>query len=138
MSAHTDTGHVPHDDEAPHGSLRGYVTGFVLSIILTAAAFWVVMGHVFHGPVTAVLVISALGVVQIFVHMVYFLHMSTKSENGWSLMALAFALVLVTIVFSGSLWVMYHQNTNMMPMPGGGMAPAKAMPMSPADMRNMP
>ncbi len=64
-------------------------------------------------------------VVQIVVHMVYFLHMNTRSEGGWTMLALIFTIVLVVITLSGSIWVMYHLNANMMPM-------------SPQDMRQMP
>jgi cytochrome o ubiquinol oxidase operon protein cyoD len=53
--------------------------------------------------------------VQIVVHMVYFLHMNAKVEGGWNMLALIFTIVLVVITLSGSLWVMYHMNTNMMP-----------------------
>ncbi len=53
---------------------------------------------------------------QIVVHMVYFLHMNPRSEGGWNMLALIFTVVLVVIVLSGSLWVMYHLNSNMMPM----------------------
>ena len=66
-----------------------------------------------------------LAFVQIVVHMIYFLHMNTKSEGGWTMMALVFTAVLVVITLSGSIWVMYHMNTNMMPdmaaQLGGGM-----------------
>jgi cytochrome o ubiquinol oxidase operon protein cyoD len=51
--------------------------------------------------------------------------MNAKSEGGWTLLALIFTLVLVVIALSGSLWVMYHLNENMMPS-------------SMSDMRNMP
>ena len=54
--------------------------------------------------------------VQIYVHMVYFLHMNPKAEGGWTMMALIFTLVLVVITLSGSLWIMYHLKTNMMPV----------------------
>jgi cytochrome o ubiquinol oxidase operon protein cyoD len=54
-------------------------------------------------------------VVQIFVHMIYFLHMDARTEHGWSLMALIFTIVMVVIALAGSLWVMYHLNANMMP-----------------------
>jgi cytochrome o ubiquinol oxidase operon protein cyoD len=63
------------------------------------------------------IVLLGIGAVQIVVHMVYFLHMSPKSQGGWNMMALVFTLVLVVITMSGSMWVMYHLNTNMMPMP---------------------
>ncbi len=47
--------------------------------------------------------------------MIFFLHMTPQSEDGWSLMALIFTLIMVAIALIGSLWVMYHLNTNMMP-----------------------
>lgn len=116
---HHDPHHDDHDthgDGAAHSTVAGYVNGFVLSVVLTAIPFWLVMsGGVVSSGVTA-LVILAFAAVQIVVHMVYFLHMNTKSEHGWSILALIFTTVLVVIMLSGSLWVMYHLNTNMMPM----------------------
>ena len=58
----------------------------------------------------------AFAVVQIVVHMIYFLHMDTRSEQGWSMMALIFTIIKVVIALTGSLWVMYHLNANMMPV----------------------
>ena len=117
---------VVHDHhEAGHGSRRGYITGFVLSVILTAIPFWLVMGNVIEDKVVTGVVILALAVVQIVVHMIYFLHMNAHSEGGWTMMALIFTVVLVVIALAGSLWVMYHLNTNMMPMPGGMTGPVR-------------
>ncbi len=104
-----------HDHDASHGTLKGYLTGFVLAVVLTAIPFWLVMGKVFGQSSTTAIVILALAAVQIVVHMVYFLHMNAKSEGGWTMLALIFTLVLVVITLSGSLWVMYHLNHNMMP-----------------------
>ena len=118
MSAGHDThGHDDHhhEDEGPHSTVKGYTIGFVLSVILTVIPFWLVMGKVFDKPSTTALVILALAAVQIVVHMIYFLHMNTKVEGGWSMLALIFTVVLVVITLSGSIWVMYHLNTNMMP-----------------------
>ena len=135
MTEHALGGHGDaHDDHGDdmggmHISLRGYVTGFVLSVILTAVAFWLVMGKVIQSPVATTILILALGAVQIVVHMIYFLHMNTRSESGWTMMALIFTIVLVVITLSGSTWVMYHLNTNMMPQMQG---------MSPHDMSQMP
>jgi cytochrome o ubiquinol oxidase operon protein cyoD len=105
-----------HGHEAGHGTLKSYMTGFALSIILTAIPFWLVMAGVFESPVVTAGLVMALAAVQIVVHMIYFLHMNTKSENGWTVMALIFTIVIVVIALSGSLWVMYHLNHNMMPM----------------------
>ncbi|MFA5968849.1 MAG: cytochrome o ubiquinol oxidase subunit IV [Sphingomonas sp.] len=105
-----------HGEGAPHGSLKDYVIGFVLSVILTAIPFWLVMAHPFSNGVTIAL-IMAFATVQIIVHMIYFLHMSPRAEDGWSMTALLFTVIIVAIMLSGSLWVMYNLNTNMMPMP---------------------
>lgn len=99
----------------PQGTMRGYITGFVLAAILTVIPFWLVMGEVFDNRTVTALVIMAFAVVQIVVHMVFFLHMNPRSEGGWTLLALAFTLIIVVITLAGSLWVMYHLNTNMMP-----------------------
>ena len=104
-----------HGAGAVHFTLRGYVTGFVAAVILTAIPFWLVMGRTFGSSSITAAVILAFAAVQIVVHMVYFLHMSPKSEGGWNLLALLFTVMLVVIALSGSLWVMYHLNHNMMP-----------------------
>lgn len=108
-----------HDDHADHGSLKSYATGFLLSVILTAIPFWLVIGKVFDKSSTTAFVILVFAAAQIIVHMIYFLHMNTASEGGWSMLALIFTVVLVVIMLSGSIWVMYHLNHNMMP----GMTP---------------
>ncbi len=122
---HGDHGHGHEDDGAAHSTLKGYATGFILSVILTAIPFWLVMGNVFEKSSTTALVILGFAAVQIVVHMIYFLHMNTKSEGGWNMLALIFTLVVVVITLSGSLWVMFHMNANMMPM-------------STHEMKNMP
>ncbi|WP_295993028.1 cytochrome o ubiquinol oxidase subunit IV [Rugamonas sp.] len=111
-SGHDDHGH---DDGAPHGSLKDYAIGFVLSVILTAIPFFLVMHKVFDKSSTTAAVILGFAAVQVIVHMVYFLHMNGKVEGGWSILATLFTLVLLLIVLSGSIWVMYHMNVNMMP-----------------------
>ena len=123
MSEHIHE-HDHHDDhhgaEGPHVTLKEYVTGFVLAVILTVIPFWLVMGNVFESTTTTVIIILAFALVQIVVHMVYFLHMNFHSEGGWNMLALIFTLVLVFITLAGSLWVMYNLNVNMMPGMMGG------------------
>jgi|UniRef100_UPI0035CB8C60 cytochrome o ubiquinol oxidase operon protein cyoD len=115
MSADTHThGHEAHHDDAPHGSLRDYIIGFVLSVILTAIPFALVMTGMLDHTWTAILVLGS-ALIQVFVHMIYFLHMNTSNEGGWSFLALLFTLIVIVITLSGSIWVMYHMNANMMP-----------------------
>ncbi|WP_454724600.1 MULTISPECIES: cytochrome o ubiquinol oxidase subunit IV [Cupriavidus] len=107
--------HDGHGDDAMHATFGGYMTGFVLAIILTAIPFWLVMAHVFEKSSTTALVLLGCAAVQIVVHMIYFLHMNARSEGGWTMLALIFTIVLVVIALSGSLWVMFHLDQNMMP-----------------------
>lgn len=109
-------GHAEAQDHAPgaHGSLKGYLIGFGLSVVLTAIPFWLVMTGVLPAQATGFIIVG-FAAVQIVVHMVFFLHMTGKTEGGWSMLALLFTIIIVVITLSGSLWVMYHLNTNMMP-----------------------
>ena len=113
MSEHID---ASDDHSGYHASVKGYLTGFCLSVVLTAIPFWLVMAKVLPTSGITALVVLGFATVQIVVHMVYFLHMNTRVEGGWSLLALLFTGVLVMIMLSGSIWVMYHLNTNMMPV----------------------
>jgi cytochrome o ubiquinol oxidase operon protein cyoD len=120
VSAHIDShdhhnDHDDHNEGASHSTFGGYMIGFVLAVILTAIPFWLVMGKVIPDAHTMALVITAFAAIQIVVHMIYFLHMNTKSEGGWNMLALMFTLVVLVISLSGSIWVMFHMNTNMMP-----------------------
>lgn len=116
-----------HEEEGGyHATYKGYLIGFILSVVLTAIPFWLVMGKVLPSPRVTAFVILGFAAVQMIVHMVYFLHLNAKVEGGWSLLAMVFTTALVVIMLSGSIWVLYHLNTNMMPS------------MDPQTMRNMP
>lgn len=118
MSAsHADTvhDHHGHADAGLHFSLKGYAIGFVLSVILTAIPFWLVMNHVIASTSAAKLVLLVFAAVQVVVHMIYFLHLNTKAEGGWTFLATIFTIIMVAIVLAGSIWVMYHLDVNMMP-----------------------
>ena len=112
---HDDHAHGGHDANEPHSTFSGYMTGFLLSIILTAIPFWLVMAKVISERPTAVMVLGGFAVIQILVHMFYFLHMNGKVEGGWTLLSTIFTVVFVAIAIAGTLWVMFHMNTNMMP-----------------------
>jgi cytochrome o ubiquinol oxidase operon protein cyoD len=122
-----------HDGSAIHGSMRDYVIGFVLAVILTAIPFWLVMNNVIKDSATAGFVLLGFAVVQIVVHMVYFLHMNSKSEGGWNMLALLFTIITVVIAMAGSIWVMFHMNHNMMPT-----MPTAPVGNTPQQMHDMP
>ena len=98
-----------------HASVKSYMIGFVLSVILTAVPFGLVMDPVHHGftAETVLAAILALAVVQVFVHVVYFLHMDRSAEQRWNVVAFAFTTMILVIVVSGSVWIMHNATSNM-------------------------
>jgi len=73
------------------------------------------MEKVIPNTQTLAVVLLTFAAIQIVVHMIYFLHMNPRSEGGWNMLALIFTLVIVVITLAGSIWVMFHLNSNMMP-----------------------
>lgn len=107
---------MSHQDEyIMHSNLKKYTIGFILAIILTITSFWLVISKVISNTDITSLVLFFLAIVQIIIHMIYFLHMNFKSEGGWTMLALIFTILVITIMMTGSLWVMYHMNYNMTP-----------------------
>jgi len=107
-----------------HASVKSYMIGFVLSVLLTAVPFGLVMdkGHYGFGVETVLAAILVLAVVQVFVHVVYFLHMDRSAEQRWNVVAFAFTTMILLIVVSGSVWIMHNATTNM----AHSMAPTSA------------
>ena len=90
-----------------------YTKGFILSIVLTAIPFALVIRGAL--PRTGTLVaIFGTGVVQILVHLYYFLHLNTSSKARWNLMAMLFALLIMILIVGGTIWIMYHLNYRLM------------------------
>jgi cytochrome o ubiquinol oxidase operon protein cyoD len=111
------------DTEAGRFSLRTYLIGFLLSAVLTAVPFWIVMQGIVDSKTVAVSLVVVFAVAQIIVHTVSFLHVNTRVQGGWTLVAYVFTAVLVLIIIAGSVWIMTHLNLNMMPgMPAGSMS----------------
>jgi cytochrome o ubiquinol oxidase operon protein cyoD len=107
-----DHGHTTHSGES-HGSFGSYTAGFILSVLLTAAAFGIIMTGSLTGQ-SALLAIAGLAFVQIIVHLVFFLHMNTSSAQRWNVMAFGFTVLTAVILIVGSLWIMHNVSMNMM------------------------
>ena len=125
VHGHEEGADGAHDDGVPHASMREYLVGFGLSVVLTAIPFWLVMGDVLSSKLLTTGLLLAFALAQMLVHIVCFLHLNTRSQGGWNMLAAIFTVVLVIITISGSLWVMFNMNANMMPL-------------SEHEMRNLP
>ncbi|ATA24948.1 cytochrome o ubiquinol oxidase subunit IV [Brenneria goodwinii] len=107
--SHSTTDHAG----ASHGSVKSYLIGFVLSVILTVIPFAMVMsGSASQHAI--ILTVVGCAVVQILVHLIYFLHLSSASEERWNVVALAFTVLIIAIVVAGSIWIMWNTHANMM------------------------
>lgn len=102
-----------HIGGSAHGTYKSYITGFILSVILTVIPFWMVMNGEFAKS-TIVVGIVIFAVVQILVHLVYFLHLNTSSEERWNVMAFVYTVIVIGVLVGGSLWIMIHLHYNMM------------------------
>jgi cytochrome o ubiquinol oxidase operon protein cyoD len=106
-SSHTNSG-------ASHASLKSYVIGFMLSLLLTGLSFGAVMSGLVPGD--AILpAITVLAVVQLIVQLVFFLHLGTSPEQRNNTTIFLLTIMLIAIIVSGSLWVIHNANVNMMP-----------------------
>ncbi len=100
-------------------SLKTYVTGYVLSVLLTVTAFGMMWGHIYTHhtfPTHAMLTYGfiALAVLQLLVQLFFFLHMGRGKNKHWNAAALGFALFIVTVLVGGTLWIMQNlQHGNM-------------------------
>ena len=87
----------------PRASGTDYNIGFLLAVILTLIPFGLVMTDAFEDTATTALIVMSLGVVQIIVHMVYFLP------------ALIVPVLPVAILLVGTLWGMAPLDGNAVP-----------------------
>ncbi|KAF6695653.1 cytochrome o ubiquinol oxidase subunit IV [Pseudomonas sp. EKM23D] len=103
--------HDSHD--ASHGSVRSYAIGFILSVILTLIPFGLVMYPTLPKSITLMIVL-AFAVIQVLVHLVYFLHLDRSEAQRENVIAFVFAGLVIVLLVGLSLWIMFSIHTYMM------------------------
>ncbi len=100
-----------------HETLTLRVIGYVASLLLTLASFWVVAyPEALHLQTqTTILFILIFAGLQAFVQSVCFLHILNEKKPRWNLFIFASTISIIVIIVSFSIWVMNHLNYNMMP-----------------------
>ena len=109
--------HAPGDEpveDAGHW-VRNANRGLGFSVILTVAAFVLANTQLIYGPAIPVGLL-VLAIAQMGVHLVFFLHITTGPDNTNNVLALAYGILIVFLIVVGSIWIMTHLQTNMMPM----------------------
>ena len=112
-------GDISISDEAEQrtsSDLGIYTIGLALAVILTATSFWVANTSLLWLPGIS-LGLAVLAIAQMGIHLVFFLHITSGPDNTNNVLALAFGILIVTLVVVGSLWIMSNLNDNMTPPP---------------------
>jgi cytochrome o ubiquinol oxidase subunit IV len=95
--------------------ILGYLFGLGLSILFTIVAFYVSRTSLVWQPsIPAALIVLAIA--QMGVHIVFFLHITTRPDSINNVMALMYGVFIVFVLIVGSVWIMTHLNHNMIPM----------------------
>jgi cytochrome o ubiquinol oxidase subunit IV len=103
--------------DAAEGTSPGvfvYTIGLFLAVILTATSFWVANTSLLWAPGIS-LGLAVLAIAQMGVHLVFFLHVTTGPNNTNNVLALAFGMLIATVVVTGSMWIVTNLKDNMMP-----------------------
>ena len=86
-----------------------YLIGFILSIGLTLAAYFIVVDKWLSGW-GLTFGLAVLAIAQLLVQLFFFLHLSRRPSQRWKVVVFGFALVVVIILVFGTLWIMYNLN----------------------------
>jgi cytochrome o ubiquinol oxidase operon protein cyoD len=104
---------VEHEEST--ANFLSYTAGLGLAILATIASFIVSQTDLLWAPGIPVgLVVLAFA--QIGVHLVFFLHLGSAPDNTNNILALAFGILIVFLVITGSIWIIANLHANMMPM----------------------
>jgi cytochrome o ubiquinol oxidase operon protein cyoD len=108
-------GDEPLGGQEPAESAASYLIGLGFAALLTIVSFFVARTTLVWQPSLPVALV-VLAIAQMGVHLVFFLKITTGPDNVNNVMALAFGVLIVLLLLTGSLWIMAHLNHNMMPM----------------------
>lgn len=97
-----------------HPTLSSYVTGFVLSIILTIIPYIIVVNGYLSGNKQVVFLLG-FAILQLIIQLYFFLHLGQESKPRFNLISLIFMVCIIMFIVVGSLWIMnnldYHTMT---------------------------
>ena len=102
------------EDYEPTASYLSYTVGLGLAILATIASFVVSQTNLLWAPGIPVGLL-VLAIAQIGVHLVFFLHLGSGSDNTNNILALAFGVLIVGLIIGGSIWIIANINGNTMP-----------------------
>src|SRR5437899_4434379 len=108
-------GDIPSDESQawPPSEALVYTIGLLVALILTATSFWVANTSLLW-PGGVGLGLAVLAIAQMGIHLVFFLHITTGPDSTNNVLALAFGLLIVFVVVTGTIWIVADLNDNML------------------------
>jgi cytochrome o ubiquinol oxidase operon protein cyoD len=98
-----------------HGDRRSYLIGLAYAVVLTLASFWTASTDLIYPPGVPIL-LGVLAIAQMGVHLAFFLHITSASDQANNFLSLAFGVFVVGLTVFGSMLIMSNLNHSMMPM----------------------
>lgn len=92
---------------------RGYLIGYALAVVLTAAAFGAVHWRLATGAATLAIVFG-LALAQIVVHFRFFLHIGVDKSTREDLQLILFAVLIIALMAGGTLVILFNLRDRMM------------------------
>jgi cytochrome o ubiquinol oxidase operon protein cyoD len=100
--------------ESNHGTIKSYVIGYLLSLLLTFIPYNLVVNEMLKG--TALLVaILFIAMLQLIVQIVFFLHLGRGPKPDWNLYFFISTFSLILVVVGGSMFIINNITYNMLP-----------------------
>ncbi|NRD79569.1 cytochrome C oxidase subunit IV family protein [Bacillus sp. BRMEA1] len=94
-----------HEHAEHTGSIKAYITGFVLSIILTIIPLLLVVNHVL-GKTALMVSILLAAVLQFVIQLFFFMHIRDGEGPRYNVAALILGIVFVVTIVVGAVWIM--------------------------------
>jgi len=86
-------------------SIKAYVIGFILSIILTIIPLVLVLNHMLAKSALLPIILIA-AVLQFVIQLFFFMHIRDGEGPRYNVMALVLGLIFVVTIVIGAIWIM--------------------------------
>ena len=83
-------------------------------IVMAKRGLVIMVGATGSGKSTTLAIVLLTAVIQVVVHLVYFLHMDRSPEQRNSVAALIFSALVIVLLVGLSLWIMFSIHAEMM------------------------
>ena len=98
--------------EDPHREFRDLVAGFAGAVLLTGAAFALVIFQA-AGRGWLLGLTGGLALLQIAVHFRFFLHIDLRRSHRDDLQLVLFTALVVLLMVGGTIWILFSQMARM-------------------------